>query len=372
MGLPCCGVAKADPDYSFDIDGAIVHLARLALTGRRQDVLLYLRRLAGKLSASSHSAELTSLIREMPSYASPIRGESPAIPVDRDTRLQLVRIEYPVTLPFEPIWASRVQAVLDQIVRERNAEKRLIEQGLAPSRSAILTGAPGVGKTMAARWLARALERPLLVLDLSAVMSSFLGRTGANVRYVLDYAKESPSVLLLDEFDSIAKRRDDSSEVGELKRLVTVLLQEIDDWPASGLLVAATNHPGLLDPAVWRRFEVRIDFPMPDSNSIRELISKRLGSVPPEWLSILSVMMAGRSFSDIDSELNHMRRAAVVGDESIERSFEALIDRYVATLGGRERIAVAQELLKCGLSQRRAHALTGVSRDTIRRHADEA
>src|SRR5665213_3572636 len=127
---------------------------------------------------------------------------------------------------------------------------------------------PGVGKTLAARWIARELHRPLLTLDLSAVMSSFLGRTGANVRHVLDYAKGVDCVLLLDELDSIAKRRDDASDVGELKRLVTVLLQEIDDWPSTGLLIAATNHSDLLDPAVWRRFEMRVNFPMPGDESV--------------------------------------------------------------------------------------------------------
>ena len=99
-------------------------------------------------------------------------------------------------------------------------------------------------------------------------MSSYLGRTGSNIRHVLDYAKGVDGVLLLDELDAIAKRRDDATDVGELKRLVTVLLQEIDDWPSSGLLIAATNHPGLLDPAVWRRFELRVSFPMPGDDVV--------------------------------------------------------------------------------------------------------
>ena len=97
-----------------------------------------------------------------------------------------------------------------------------------PTRSALFTGPPGVGKTLAAKWMARELGQPLAILDLSAVMSSFLGRTGSNVRAVLDFARDRRCILLLDEFDAVAKRRDDTSEIGELKRLVTVLLQEID------------------------------------------------------------------------------------------------------------------------------------------------
>jgi len=97
-------------------------------------------------------------------------------------------------------------------------------------------------------------------------MSSFLGKTGSNIRVVLDFARRQPCVLLLDEFDAITKRRDDSAEIGELKRLVTVLIQAIDEWPADGLLVAATNHPELLDPAIWRRFDRVVEFPLPTSS----------------------------------------------------------------------------------------------------------
>src|SRR5690606_32775240 len=107
-------------------------------------------------------------------------------------------------------------------------------------------------------------NRPLLILDLASVMSSYLGRTGTNLRHVLDYAKSLDCVLLLDELDAIAKRRDDRGEIGELKRLVTVLLQQIDDWPPKSLLIAATNHADLLDPALWRRFDVTLEFPIPD------------------------------------------------------------------------------------------------------------
>src|ERR1700733_11402427 len=151
-------------------------------------------------------------------------------------------------------------------------ETKFADADLHPTKSALFVGPPGVGKTLAARWIAKKLNRPLIVLDLSAVMSSFLGRTGNNVRNVLDYAKGVECIFLLDEFDAIAKRRDDAVEVGELKRLVTVLLQEIDEWPSSGILIAATNHPELLDPAVWRRFDLIVKFPMPAEDQLTEAV----------------------------------------------------------------------------------------------------
>ena len=137
-------------------------------------------------------------------------------------------------------------------------------------------GPPGVGKTLTARWLAAQLKVPLYVLDLTAVMSSLLGKSG-NLRAAIDFAKREPCVLLLDEIDAIAKRRSDDSDVGELKRLVTVILQEVDEWPASSVLLAATNHPELIDPALWRRFDLVVQFKTPDEQAVKEAIKRFLG-----------------------------------------------------------------------------------------------
>ena len=137
-------------------------------------------------------------------------------------------------------------------------------------------------------------------------------------------------ILLLDELDAIAKKRDDATEVGELKRLVTVLLQEIDDWPASGLLLAATNHPDLLDPAVWRRFEMIISFPSPDPKRVRQAIRTYLGRQMPDhgWEEILATVLQGRSFSDIERLILTARRAATVSGDRTGATF----DRYRSRL----------------------------------------
>ena len=132
-----------------------------------------------------------------------------------------------------------------------------------------------------------------------------LGRTGANLRQVLDYAKQTPGVLLLDELDAVAKRRDDDAEIGELKRLVTVLLQEIDDWPPGNLLLAATNHPELLDPAAWRRFEAVLEFEPLPPEVLHRLIVETLSRFSPAdearpngllaAAHVLTTLWAGRS-----------------------------------------------------------------------------
>jgi SpoVK/Ycf46/Vps4 family AAA+-type ATPase len=350
----------------------LVQIARLALAGRPQDVQTYIRRLARRYQGEipGIAAQLMDLLKEAPTRQSPLRREASApVPVDLESRLQLLRIEDNPVIEVEPIWESGVERALDQILSERRREEELFKQGLSPTRSIIFTGPPGVGKTLAARWIARELQRPLLTLDLSAVMSSFLGRTGANVRHVLDYAKTVNGVLLLDELDSIAKRRDDATDVGELKRLVTVLLQEIDDWPATGLLIAATNHADLLDPAVWRRFEMRVEFPMPTEVEVRRAIETFLGSTTAlaEWKDVLAVTLRDLSFSDIERELMRARRTSVTRDIPLEKALGEVVQTRVEPLPRRTRGQIAMWLTEAGISQRQVHELTGVSRDTIRK-----
>jgi len=364
---------SSSPAYSEVLDEKIVHLARLALSGRRQDVELFIRRLARNSSLLSTEAihQLLQLLQDSPTLQSPFRNNSmAAIPVDVDSRLQLLRHENPVTLDVEPIWSDEIREKFSQLIAERKAKARLLENGLYPTRSALFIGSPGVGKTLAARWLAEQLKMPLLILDLSAVISSFLGRTGNNVRNVLDYAKQTESVLLLDEFDAIAKRRDDSVEVGELKRLVAVLLQEIDDWPPSGLLVAATNHPDLLDPAVWRRFELVLEFPMPSGDQISAAIPKFLGAeISSHWQDILKLLLAKASFSEIQRELHALRRSAVIKGGSAEELMPEIVRDRIESLDRNARIVIAKTLAGMGYPQRKISEWTGVSRDTIRKRS---
>ncbi|RFB76611.1 AAA family ATPase [Methylovirgula sp. 4M-Z18] len=356
------------------IEADFLQLARVALTGRHQDVHLILRRAAKRYHPLvPHLADaLTALLHESPSSASPLRKQAEVpMPVDLDSRMHLMRVEAEPVLDHEPVFSSDLAASLTQIVEERSNVQALSRAGLDPTRTGLFLGPPGVGKTMAARWLARELKRPLLILDLAAVMSSLLGRTGSNLRYVLEYAKKIDCVLLLDELDAIAKRRDDHGEIGELKRLVTVLIQQIDDWPSSGILLAATNHPDLLDPAIWRRFELHIAFPLPNQHAIERFIEDQLRPYFPaisDWSRLLAVAFAGYSFSDIERELSAARRAAVLGHSPLEERLAGLLTH--TSIPKTRRIHLAAAIVNQGLfSQRKARELTGISRDAIRTRA---
>lgn len=263
------------------------------------------------------------LAQELSKFIAPdsvLRGSQDfsATPVDADSRLELVEEIYPVVLNQEPMLAAHTRGVLGRVVKEWQRVDVLLKEGLMPARMLLFCGQPGVGKTMAAHWLAQQLDLPLLTLNLATVMSSYLGKTGNNVRAVFDYAVQRPCVLLLDEFDAIAKRRDDDSDVGELKRLVNVLLQALDEWPANALLIAATNHGDLLDPAVWRRFDHVLSFDLPDV----PLIAQFLADIPMDGKARdnLARLLHGESFSAIQQLIQSSRKTALLEDTDVVRA----------------------------------------------------
>ena len=351
----------------------LVHMARLALSGRPQDVTTFLLRLAKRVQSDrpEFASQINAVLASPTAQQSAFRGVAveQALPRDVDSRLSLIRVDPLPTPDVEPILDESIRVLMDQLLAERAYQSALAEQGLTPTKSVLFTGAPGVGKSLMAKWIAHRLQRPLVTLDLSAVMSSFLGKTGANIRHVLDYAKASPCVLFLDELDSVAKRRDDATEIGELKRLVTVLLQEIDEWPASGLLIAATNHPALLDPAIWRRFDLIIDFPMPKAEQVRQAVTSILRvRVPNEDLiEAVSIVLDGYSFSDIGRELNRLIKQSVMVQAPLEDVLREYIRGRMSDLRVEQRKTVASCFLRAGFTQRETHEWTGVHRDTLRK-----
>lgn len=363
-------MAKTDDNDKLKED--LFHLARVALSGRSHDLQVLVRKLARRYKASDEqlARELTDLLRKTPLKESPARRVEPAgLPVDNDSRLPLLRLaEHPV-LDVEPVYDEGTWGKLRQIVEEQKNIARLSAAGIDPTRTVLFTGPPGVGKTFSAKWIARELGRPLATLDLSAVMSSFLGRTGNNVRVVLDYARDHDCVLLLDELDAVAKRRDDATEIGELKRLVTVLLQEIDEWPATGLLLAATNHPDLLDPAVWRRFETIVEFKLPAREHLSRVCRDLLDAPTKDaWPEVLGIALEGMSYSDAAQRVRRAMRQAALRDDGFEPALTQLVHDASIELERNDRQELAMALIRdAGVSQRLASELTGVSRDTIRK-----
>ncbi len=367
-----------------EVEKDFANLARLAASDSLEDTRLLLARLVRKyrqqrpelaalldqsLKASQTRSVGNNILRR---GASPVTGET-SLPVDGDSRLALIRVFDDRKGLAAPILPPSVQDAIGAIIQERKESNRLAAHGISPTRSAILVGPPGVGKTLSARWIASALDKPLWVLDLTAVMSSLLGRTGNNLRAALDYAKTHGAVLLLDEIDALAKRRSDESDIGELKRLVTVMLQEVDQWPDSGLLLAATNHPELVDPALWRRFDLVLKFEATDAEAIAMAIKRFLGDdlkVFAPWLDVLAAGMQGQSLSDVERSINTMRRGHVLQTAPAEKLISSVIGQRQEALSKAERLQLAIELAKAGQHTHvQISQMTGVARDTIRKHA---
>lgn len=303
----------------------LADLARLGMTGSRSAFALSLGKF---ISTIKHvDIELARDLSQFISKQSVLRSNEQftALPVDADSRMELVERIYPVVVTQEPILANPIKTELRSVLREWASLDILLQEGLAPARMLLFCGAPGVGKTLAAHWLAQQLNLPLLTLNLATVMSSYLGKTGNNVRTVFDHAAQAPCVLLLDEFDAIAKRRGDDSDVGELKRLVNVLLQLLDEWPVNALLIAATNHGDLLDPAVWRRFDHVLNFQKPDA----ALIVEYLADLPmPDTVRMnLGNLLQGESFSAVGQLVQSARKVALLDNVDLVPSLVKLAVR---------------------------------------------
>lgn len=302
------------------LSSLIGKIAEAGLVGDRQRLeLLCLNAVRSlKKEFPDLADHLSSIIGETASSGSALRFQlSEPPPADLDAGLALVRSE-PTDGALQPILDSTTTSSLERFLGQREKADILIRAGITPPKSLLLKGLPGTGKTTLAKWIAHQANLPLVVLDLASSISSFLGKTGGNLKRSLDYARANPCVLLLDEFDAIGKRRDDLTELGELKRIVNVLLKELEYWPIHSILIAATNHPELLDPAINRRFDVVLTVPMPAATE-REIIFRNavgeIGSNLPEgFLKTISGVCDGVSGSDIIRLAEYAMRRHIIDD----------------------------------------------------------
>lgn len=207
------------------------------------------------------------------------------LPVDTDSRLQMVEVVPPI--------ADRTQIVLEDLIDKQvsnfidlvNRRTELLNAGVDIRLSMLLHGAPGCGKTSIAHYISEKTGLPLLVVRLDSLVSSLLGSTAKNIRKIFEFAEGRPCILFLDEFDAIAKARDDVHELGELKRVINSLLQNIDSMSPDSVLMAATNHAELLDKAVWRRFQTTIEIGNPSNEVKQKILETQIGDFPCEFIS---------------------------------------------------------------------------------------
>lgn len=216
---------------------------------------------------------------------------------------------------------ENIEKRFSRIEREYAARDRLAQYGLRYRQKILLYGPPGCGKTLGAERLAWNTGLPLLKVKFDAMVSSFLGETASNLRQVFEDAAKNPSVLFLDECDSIAKSREDIQEVGEIKRVVNTFLQILDEYePTSGLLVAATNLNKSLDTALWRRFDDLIEVPKPGEQELEFILKETLSAIEVgsiNWSSIIEHMKGFSAAQAVRVAQDAAKRAILEREELV-------------------------------------------------------
>lgn len=237
-------------------------------------------------------------------------------PVDKETSSPLAEI-WPVERLEgleDPILDERLDRAMTHLVAQWVGADQLRIAGIKVPRSALFFGSPGTGKTRLALAIAQRLDLPVVLARLDGLTSSFLGTTARNVRALFDFANRYRCLLLLDEFDGIAKLRDDPQELGEVKRVVNAVLQAMDARSGIGLTIALTNHESLLDPAVWRRFDARIQIGLPSAAARTAILERYLEgfSISAASVKVLVWMTEGFSGSDLETMCDFIKRHMVL------------------------------------------------------------
>lgn len=289
----------------------LLGLVRAGTTGNQSLFRQALEALIAEERAKKHTVLAESLAKYLQEYlkSQPNNGFF-------DQRITTYLFE---TVPQKSLSAliltESVQQLCNELIEEHHRSELLETYGIEPRSKILLVGPPGNGKTSFAEGLAESLIVPLFTVKYNAVIGSYLGETANRLRHLFDHVKSRRCVLFFDEFDTVAKERGDLHETGEIKRVVSSLLLEMDALPSYVVVVTATNHPELLDRAVWRRFQVRILLPKPGRREIemwlqgfRKRLKKGLALSDGE----LSRKLLGLSFAELEEFGNDIIRRQVL------------------------------------------------------------
>ena len=239
-------------------------------------------------------------------------------PLTVDARAQALFHELTPRLRFEDlILDDSVVRACAEVVEEQQRNELLHAHGLEPRHRILLIGPPGNGKTSVAEAIAERLMFPLISVRYEAIIGSFLGETASRLQRLFDHVRTRRCVLFFDEFDTLGKERGDEHETGEIKRVVSSLLLQVDALPSYVVVVAASNHPELFDRAVWRRFQLRLTLPPPKRPQIDEWVrrfEKRVGADLGQKADTLASRLAGLSFAEIEEFGTDVLRRRVLAE----------------------------------------------------------
>ena len=296
----------------------VFRIVRAAIRLDIDKVRNYTSFLASKLEDAgeeSVASRLRRLLEDSDHELRPLSASlAPTVPVDEESRFPLVeRVKYREMREPDMILDETDRMTVQEFLSIAKSYAQLEAEGLPSSVNMLLYGPPGCGKSRLARYIARDLGLELYVARLDGLISSYLGSTSKNIRALFEFASRTPCVLFLDEFDAIAKLRADTQELGELKRVVNSFIQNLDTLGTQSVVVAATNHETLLDKAVWRRFDYRIQLNYPGAEVRRRLWAEFLGELgfTPKQLAALVDLSEGFSGHEIQEACIRLHRRRV-------------------------------------------------------------
>lgn len=291
-------------------------------------------------SGQGHLAqELRDLVdglrKETPRRAQP-KGSPVPVAKPRGELADLLTVTYPSTRMADLVLERRVREQLERVVLEQRQHDRLHSQGFHPLSRVLLIGPPGTGKTLSASALAGELRLPLFVIRLDGLITKFMGETAAKLRLIFDALSETRGVYLFDEVDALGGERSRGNDVGEIRRVLNSFLQFLEQDRSDSLLVAATNHPQLLDRAMFRRFDSVIQYPLPTRDVAREVVRNRLATVKLGRIAWAKVDEAasGLSHGEITLAAERAAKDAILGGtERVETAalVSALGERHSRT-----------------------------------------
>ncbi|WP_243227430.1 AAA family ATPase [Microbacterium sp. CIAB417] len=251
----------------------------------------------------------------------------PPAPKSRDNEWDLIDVRIPELDLSDLVLEPSVASTLDEVAGEVAHWEELTSAGVPKRQKLLFTGPAGTGKTSAAEGLATMLGWPLGLVSVDTVVSSYLGETATNLRRVFEFARDHRLVLVFDEFDALGRMRDDSSEHGEMKRVVSSFLQFLDHYSGPSILIAITNYPGLLDFALWRRFDEVAEFKRPSVHAIRRLLRLRARAmrVKPFATDEVASALRGLPHAAVERFVYDVRREQILrGEVSSGRVSELL------------------------------------------------
>lgn len=238
---------------------------------------------------------------------------------DKERESALFELQYPEKYLSDIIINKQILEEIEQIIREFQNWDVLLSNGAYPTRRLLIYGPPGCGKTLTSQAIASEIGLPLMYIRFDAVVSSYLGETASNIRQVFDYAKNDNFVILFDEFDSIARSRNDNYEHGEIKRVVNAFLQQLDNFKGKSLVIAATNYEQSLDYAIWRRFDRTLRFDMPNNAERAKLFELKLRQFngPEHVIKEFMGHMEKFSYADIEQVANTVKKSCILEGKRI-------------------------------------------------------